>query len=338
MPFEIVLRHTRHKNRTHLSEEGLTDRPASEVLSRLYWAERLSIRQTAAAIGMSYQGTRKRLRKLGRIRTKSEGMTRNDRRPFSEDRFVRAYLLGLRAGDINAWKKSPHTIEVRVSTTHPAMSRLFSKAFKSYGHLMQLAEPAYLTGRYRWQVKAHLDPSFAFLIRKPTSVPSDKGEFYRFLAGYSDSECCWSVYPQKNRIRTSWVVETYDARLVRQIKNGLESDGFHPLLYRIRGNRRLVGKDQKAIHGRRTKFRLVLSRAKEVQALAEILMPLSSHAEKISKMSLILSMPHGDWSRLGPKLRSIRKKTEREVRRYTEEAERAYYTRKENRSNAGVVG
>lgn len=316
----------------------MTQGRSSEVLRRLYWTERLSIRQTEAVTRMSYQGTRKRLQKLGRIRTRSEGMKRNIRREFSGDRFERAYLLGLRAGDINAWKKSPHTIEVRVSTTHPAMSRLFSTAFKEYGHIMQFAEPAYLSGRFRWQVKAHLGSTFAFLVRKPTSTPTEKGEFYRFLAGYSDSECCWSVYPQKGRIRVSWVVETNDRHLITQIKHRLHFDGFHPLLYRIEVNRSQLGKDQKPIQERRVKFRLVLGRAEEVLALAEILMLFSSHAEKISKMALIVSIHRGDWSEVASKLRKLRKRTEREVRRYSEEAERAYYTRRVNRSNAGVVG
>jgi len=265
-------------------------------------------------------------------------MIRNARRGFSDDRFERAYLLGLRAGDINAWKKSPHTIEARVSTTHPAMSRLFSRVFERYGHLMHFAEPAYLTGRYRWQIKAHLDRSFSFLVQKPNSVPSDKGEFYRFLAGYSDSECCWSVYPQRNRTRVSWVVETYDARLVTQIRGRLESDGFHPLLYRIGVNQNLVSKDTKPIRGRRIKFRLVLCRSDEVLALAGVLLPFSSHSEKTSKMVLILSTRREDWSSIAPKLRRLRKSTEREVRKFTQEAERAYNTRKVNRSNAGVVG
>jgi len=79
-------------------------------------------------------------------------------------------------------------------------------------------------------------------------------------------------------------------------------------------------------------------KAEEVLALAEILMLFSSHAEKISKMALIVSIHRGDWSEVASKLRKLRKRTEREVRRYSEEAERAYYTRRVNRSNAGVVG
>lgn len=275
---------------------------------------------------------------MGRIRTKSEGMTKYARRPFSGDRFTRAYLLGLRAGDINAWEKSPHTIEARVSTTHPAMSRLFSRAFSVYGHLMHFAEPAYLSGRYRWQIKAHLDRSFAFLVQKPRSIPSDSEEFYRFLAGYSDCEGSWSVCPQKNRIRISWVVETYDAQLLTQIYTRLKFDGFHPLLYRIKVKRELVRKNQLIIRGERIKFRLVLGRTNEVLALAEKLMPFSSHDEKISKMRLILGMPRGDWSEIAPKSQRLRRRTDSEVKRYTELAERAYNTRKMNRSNIGVVG
>ena len=310
------------------------DDTSSEALRRLYFRDRLSIRQTAFVIGMSYQGTRKRLLKVGPLRSKSEGRMKYPRRPFSRKPSERAYLLGLRAGDINAWKKSPNTVEVRVSTTHPAMSRLFARAFSKYGHLMRFAEPAYLPGHFRWQSKVHLDTTFEFLVSKPREVPDGTWEFFRFLGGYSDCECCWSVFPRRDRIGISWTIETQDAQLVRQIVSRLKANEFHPLLYRKAAKK--SGTKSQRSHGRVFKYTLALRRTAEVVALAHKLMPFSMHAEKVAKMRIILSLPRGPWSEVSSKVERLRKRTKDEVEKYNVKAERAYYNRpRKGRTRAG---
>jgi len=277
------------------------------------------------------------LLKLGRLRSKAEGRTRYSRKPFSGDDGEKSYLLGLRAGDINAWNKSPNTIEARVSTTHPAMSKLFSGAFEKYGHLMVFAERAYLQGHYRWQTKAHLDRSFEFLLPKPSRIPTQTEEFYQFLSGYSDAECCWCVYPKASRIRLSWTIETLDTRLVGQIKNKLVSDGFHPVLYR-----KTQSGSKKKNHERgsadRVKLRLSLNRTMEVVTLARIIRRYSKHAEKIAKMELICSHPEGKWSKISARVENLSKRTKLGVRRYEKSAERAYNNRRRRGSPIGVVG
>lgn len=316
---------------------NLSNASDTRVLRKLYWGKRMSIRQTAIAIGMSYQGTRKRLQKVGSLRTKSAGKMKYERRPFTNDRLERSYLLGLRAGDINAWKKSPNTIEARVSTTHPAMSNLFAAAFDKYGHLMRFAERAYLPGRFRWQTKAHLDSSFRFLVSKPRAVPREAFEFYGFLGGYSDSEGCWSLYPQSDRIRVSWTIETYDGGLVKRIGTKLHRQGFHPLLYRS-DMRASGGKNQKLTQVGRIKFRLAICRTDEVVALARILMSLSLHSEKIEKMRLILAHPRGKWSEIESEVKRLRRTTRSQALRYQKKAERAYNNRRSGWFRNGVVG
>ncbi len=235
------------------------------------------------------------------------------------------------------WRKSPNTIEVRVSTTHPAMSKLFLRAFRKYGHLMRFAEPAYLPSHFRWQIKAHLDRTFDFLVAKPTITPVQFKEFYRFLAGYSDCECCWSVYLKARRIRVSWVVETLDAQLVRQISNKLKADGFHPLLY-LRVQSGFTKKNQDAYLGKRAKLRLVLNRSSEVVALAKLLKPHSLHSEKTAKMNLIIAHSQGKWSEVATSVRQLRRRTRKRVTQYTMEAERTYNSQRTRPSRIGVVG
>jgi len=56
------------------------------------------------------------------------------RKPFSGNEKEKAYLLGLRAGDIYAQQRTPNTVEVTTATTHPAMIDLFYDIFDKYGH------------------------------------------------------------------------------------------------------------------------------------------------------------------------------------------------------------
>jgi hypothetical protein len=229
---------------------------------------------------MTYEVTRRKLRRIGAIRSQSEGQMQHARRAFSKDR-MEAYLVGLRAGDINAWRKTRNTIEVRVSTTHPAMAKLFSDSFSQYGHIMADAGRAYLPGRYRWQARAHLDNSFSFLVPKSSDLPKESNRFYGFLAGYSDAECCWSVYFSKKRIKTSWSIESRDLFLLRSIRDRLRCEGFHPLHYVFRKQRsQRFRKNQKpeAPENRET-AELRLVRKREVLILAEKLLSISRHRE-----------------------------------------------------------
>jgi len=309
--------------------------PENQPLRKLYWERRMSIRQIASTIGMSYQGTRKRLQKLGPLRSKSEGRIRHQRRPFSEKRSERAYLLGLRAGDVNAWRKSPNTIEARVSTTHPSMTNLFSNVFGRYGHLMLFAERAYLPGHFRWQSKVHLDSTFGFLVPKPRTVPRESNEFYRFLGGYSDAECNWSIYPQRSRIRVSWTIESFDGRLISQVGARLLSLGFHPLLYQKKERHDSGTKTQKAARGERIRFRMSLCRTDEVISLALKLIPCSMHSEKLARMRLILAHPRGAWPEVAAEIQRLRRLVEIQVSTHERNAQRAYNNRRKHRLRVG---
>jgi hypothetical protein len=251
---------------------------------------------------------------------------RHARHAFSRDKMEKAYLVGLRAGDINAWWKTRNTIEVRVSTTHPAMAKLFSDSFRQYGHIMADAGKAYLPGRYRWQIRAHLDNSFKFLISKTSDLPKESNRFYHFLAGYSDAECCWCIYFSKKRVKTSWSIESKDVFLLRSIRDRLRDEGFHPLLYvaRKRSNQRFRKNQNPQTPADRETGQLRLVRRHEVLNLAEKLLRLSRHGEKISKIRLIMRISLMANDAIVARLNRLRRKIKREVRSFEERAEREY--------------
>src|SRR5712691_5352633 len=181
------------------------------------------------------------------------------RKTFAEDQNERAYLCGLRAGDLNSSWNSRDTIRTRLSTTHPAMAELFFRTFEKYGRCKMTPDKAYIRGHYCWKFSVYLDPSFAFLVKKPNQIPDTSGLFYPFFGGYSDCEGCWCVYNDKGSASVAFVIESKDRRILRESAVELGGRGFHPLLYRVHRNSG-VGADGKA--------RLELRRRKEVRALA----------------------------------------------------------------------
>jgi hypothetical protein len=65
-------------------------------------------------------------------RNRYEATIKYPRESFSGDEYERAYLLGLRAGDIHARKRATNTIGINVTTTRPAMFRLCKEIFCKY--------------------------------------------------------------------------------------------------------------------------------------------------------------------------------------------------------------
>ena len=80
--------------------------------------------------------------------------------------------MGLRAGDINAFRQSSGIMVARVSTTHQAMLELFQQVFLPYAECVTEPRKAFLTG-YDWQIKTHLDDTFRFLIDQPLKIPEE---------------------------------------------------------------------------------------------------------------------------------------------------------------------
>ena len=60
-----------------------------------------------------------------------------ERKPFDGTDEDKAYLLGLRHGDLSVSKPWKGVAKVSTSTTHPAMAELFRSLFEPYGHVYQ---------------------------------------------------------------------------------------------------------------------------------------------------------------------------------------------------------
>jgi len=141
-----------------------------EELQNMYWDQRMSMKQIAEKYGVIPGAVRYWMMKYDiPRRNRYEATIKYPRKPFSGDEYERAYLLGLRAGDIHARKRATNTVGVNVTTTYPAMIELFERTFGRYGHVKKYPAKGPLV--YEWYVYCDLDTSFGFLIKKPMEAP-----------------------------------------------------------------------------------------------------------------------------------------------------------------------
>lgn len=158
------------KRRMH---QILQRRPSSlkKTLNRLYWERKLPMVKIGELFGVSPATICRYMKKFCiKVRTPSETSMKYQKMSFSESPAEKAYLLGL-MGDLHA---RYHRLQVNVSltTTHPAMIKLFESCFGEYGHVNRYPM---LNSNFRYYERycyCDLHPSFSFLIEKTRSRAS----------------------------------------------------------------------------------------------------------------------------------------------------------------------
>lgn len=127
--------------------------------------------------------------KLKGIREKRRKYERGPSDGTDEDR---AYLLGLKHGDLTASKPWKGVVRISTSTTHPAMVQLFRSLFEPYGHVYQIPRYKKDTRTYEWNLDVILDDSFSFLLNDFEDVKDWMGEnelrVMAYLSGFLDAE------------------------------------------------------------------------------------------------------------------------------------------------------
>lgn len=294
-----------------------------EELSKLYWIEKKSTRQIAKQHRLSKSTVQYWMKKY-KIprRTASEAQIRYPRRTFSGNESEKAYMLGLCAGDISVYKRY-RTIRACTTTSHPAMISLFRNVYEKYGHFYTNSSKG--TVGYGWYLQCDLNESFNFLIKKPSRIPKENELFYAFLAGYSDAEGSWIVTKNRNAVSFEFRIETGNLEILRQIKEKLEEDGYHPFLKQT-GRK---GDQRGALIAHENLYELSLRRRKEVASLAKKILLYSRHEEKVQKIQLILETKGVKyWREIESRVRESRRKIKNEVKICVERARRGYEQRK----------
>jgi hypothetical protein len=238
--------------------------------------------------------------------------------------------MGLRAGDLNAFRQSSHVLVGRVSSTHQAMLELCQQTFAPYGQCPMEPRKVFLTG-YDWQITIRLNDSFEFLIDKPPRIPTNRALLYHFLAGLSDSDGCWCLFEDKGKAACAFIISSESKDLLVQLKEALEKECFHVYLYLDRsiGTTKIMrgATTTKKITLTKDSWCLDIHRREEVRALARKLLPLSRHREKIRRMCLILDEVNEAWEKTGPKVDALKHEIKTQTEGVIERAEIEYKTR-----------
>lgn len=261
-----------------------------------------------------------------RLKGIREKRRKYERKPFDGTDEDRAYLLGLRHGDLSVSKPWKGVVRVSTSTTHPAMAELFRKLFEPHGHVYQHPRFKKDTNTYEWNLGTILDSSFEFMV-SPFSdlvdwIASKPSITLAYLAGLFDAEGTVGIYPAKLLTSLNVIYYNTNLGLLRFVYKAITDLGFHPLepyLDKEKGFR----SPGYHIEMKKDYWRVVLARFEESQSFLSSL-PLR-HTEKVRKKALAVRLVMGQpWGETGPRVRAIRSSIKSERDSFVALAQKVY--------------
>ncbi len=280
-----------------------------ELLFDLYLTKKLSISKIAKILHLSYRTIWKLLKRYEiKTRSISETSTKYPKTSFYGDIKERAYMMGLRASDLNARKRS-NLIEVRLATTHKLLIEVFKELFGKYSHVSETLWYNRKTRETIIRVSCLLDNSFDFILEKPQEIPqwvlNNTEIFFSFLAGYMDGDGYWTIRKHyKNWVGFRFGIDTMDKEILEQIHKKLLSLGFFSTFHL----KAVKGGGKKEYPYRKDVYIVSLNRKSDVINLVKRLLPLSCHKEKIWKMDLILESMDKNWDDVKDKVSGLKEK------------------------------
>jgi hypothetical protein len=315
----------------HLDPE--TKGRVKAAMEGLHWTRGLSLNDIADSVGNKTSGYSSYLfKELGikarpfeeaRLKGVVNHLRMYERRPFAGTDSGKAYILGLKHGDLSAYVPYGNVTRVSTSTTHPALAELFTELFSPHGHVYKLARYKKDTGTFEWNFQAILDDSFAFLLEPREKCRDWVGKqdetMLAYLAGLVDAEGHIRMYPNPRTVGIIVSVWNTDLDLVRFAYDCLKQLGYRPMEPYL--DKRAGGKSS-GFHIERKKdyWRLQLGRFDEAQSLLQRL-PLR-HREKVERKRLALSVSKGeDYEVISSKVSSFARSIKEEAKRFTRLAE-----------------
>ena len=293
--------------------ESEKELPNPTLSKHMYWHERKSLRVIAREFNTSCSVIWRLMNKYNiPRRNRSQANTLHPKSPFKGRATEKAYLMGLRAGDIYARQDYDH-IDVSLFTTHPAMLRLFARLFSKHGKVNMYPHKSG-SGIYEFGIYVTLDKSFSFLVQKheppPEWITNDDEVFFSFLAGYADAEGSWIIQPNRRNVNFSFVLGTYDHGILSQINSKLRSFGFKSHLYLAKEAGKMMNYGRCA----RPVYSITVCARRDVIRLAYILSQFSRHDEKLGKMRLMMKYENVKrWSSIEGEVRALQRLVQRDV-------------------------
>ena len=316
------------------------DEPTKEtvrnVMQHLHLERRISIMDIAKLIGnktsgyvswvFKQLGIQPRDFEEARLAGIRQKVRKYERKPFDGTDEAKAYLLGLRHGDLSASRPFGDATRVSMSTTHAAQADLFTSLFSPYGHVYKHPRYKKDTKTHEWNFQTVLDESFGFLLDARDKcrqwVSSNDGTALSYLAGLIDAE--GNIGISRNARTTAIIVSIYntDTDLLNFAKNLLKQLGLHPLgPYLDKPKDTITSKYQ--IPRRKDYWRIALAWFEECQALLSRL-PLK-HKERIQLKAFATSIVKGEqWENVKGRMKALRQAHLLERQEFVDAAERTY--------------
>ena len=168
-----------------------------------------------------------------KVEAQIKAVTKYEKKPFNGDGVEKAYLMGLRYGDLDSVRHG-RAVRVRVSTTHPAMAELFESLFSPHGHVHWYPREAEFTS-YEWSIECDLDSSFGFLLKKSNIEELRKlsdPEFIAFTAGFFDAEGSIFLHEKSSGFAPEANIANTDEAILRLFEVRLTNLGISSKLTR----------------------------------------------------------------------------------------------------------
>jgi len=316
------------------------DEPTKErvrnVMQHLHHERRISIMDIAKLIGNKTSGYVSWIfKQLGiqprdfeeaRLAGIHKKVRKYERKPFDGTDEDKAYLLGLRNGDLSVFRPFGDAIRVSVSTTHPAMAELFTKLFSPYGHVYQHPRYKKDTKTYEWNLNAILDQSFDFLLQsfEQTTSRTQESEtsVIAYLSGLLDAD--GSIIPTKDQFgKVALFLDFYNSnkRILEWVQMHVKTWGYFCSL-RINKKGGTRTKKYGIIH-RSDYWQFSAYGMDRIQELIAKLQP--RHPEKIRRQSLALSVHKGqDYTSIQREVELFRAQKDQEVQNFVLQAQEEY--------------
>ncbi len=269
-----------------------------------------------------------------RLKGIREKRRKYERRPFDGTDEDKAYLLGLRHGDLSTSVPWKGVVRASTSTTHPSMAELFENLFSRYGHVYRYPRFKNDTKSYEWNLQVILDGSFDFLCWSLSEVwtwiSDTRNRILSFIAGFLDAEGHLGI--SSSGKNTCLIISIYNTNLslLQRIKTELKILGFSPLgpyLDKPKGSKT----SKYGIERKKDYWRIALARFDECKALLRLL-PLR-HPEKLRRKELSLSLLLGQrWDVVAPRIQELRRAVKDGRDSFVREAETAVGLRRRQHS------
>jgi len=249
-----------------------------------------------------------------------------ERKPFDGTDEEKAYLLGLRHGDLSVFNPFGDAIRVSVSTTHPAMAQLFTKLFSPYGHVYQHPRYKKDTKTYEWNLNAILDRSFDFLLQNfeqtTSRIQESEASLIAYLSGLLDAD--GSIVVTNDQFgKVTLFLDFYNSnkRILEWIEQHVKRWGYFCSL-RINKKGGVRTKKYGIIH-RTDYWQFSAYGMDRIQELIAKLQP--RHSEKIQRQSLALSVHKGqDYASIQHAVELFRAQKDQEVQNFVLQAQQEY--------------